>query len=107
MDSKEILKQFSNLSPLRKTLIYLVLILAVCGSYWYFVLDGKLIQMAKMGTEIEQLDKDIALFQSRVNNAQAIEADLNRAKKEMYFAMTLLPEDAQALENLLVSTCTS
>lgn len=103
MDSKEILKQFSNLSPLRKTLIYLVLILAVCGSYWYFVLDGKLIQMAKMGTEIEQLDKDIALFQSRVNNAQAIEADLNRAKKEMYFAMTLLPEDAQALENLLAS----
>ncbi|GAB1410203.1 hypothetical protein MASR1M90_13570 [Desulfovibrionales bacterium] len=103
MDSKEIFTRFAHLSVLHKTLVYLALIFVACGAYWYFVLDDNLIKITRMGTEIEQLDKDIALFQARVANAHNIEEELNRAKKEMYFATTLLPEDAQALENLLAS----
>lgn len=103
MDSKELFTQFSHLSVLHKILIYFAVIFVTCGAYWYFVLDDNLIRITKMGTEIEQLDKDITIFQTRLANAHNIEEELNRAKKEMYFATTLLPEDAQALENLLAS----
>lgn len=103
MDSKQLIKKFSDLSGLYKGLIYLVVILLACGSYWYFVLDEKLVQISQLTKNVEKLDTDIARFRTQVAKLPEIEQNLSLAKKELYYAKTLLPEDAQALENLLAS----
>lgn len=103
MDSKQIIKKFSDLSGLHKVLIYFAITLLACGSYWYFILDDKFIQINKLVQNDAQLDKEIALFRTQVAKLPEIEQQLSQAKKELYYAKTLLPEDAQALENLLSS----
>jgi len=103
MDSKQIIKKFSDLSGLHKVLIYFAIALLACGSYWYFILDDKFIQINKLVQNDAQLDKEIALFRTQVAKLPEIEQQLSQAKKELYYAKTLLPEDAQALENLLSS----
>ncbi|NCD24775.1 MAG: hypothetical protein EOL86_04165 [Deltaproteobacteria bacterium] len=103
MGSKQLIKKFSDLSGLYKGLIYLVVILLACGSYWYFVLDEKLVQISQLTKNVEKLDTDIARFRTQVAKLPEIEQNLSLAKKELYYAKTLLPEDAQALENLLAS----
>lgn len=103
MDSKEIIKKFSDLSALHKVLIYVLLLIISCGSYWYFILDDQLIQIARLTQTEAQLDKDIALFRTRVATLPELEKQLAVVKKELYYAKTLLPENTQALENLLAS----
>lgn len=103
MDKSAVSKKLGALSALQKFLIFLVLTLAVYGVYWYFILDDKLIQIAKAKQEIEKLDKDIAMFRAQVANLPELRRSLELRKKELYYAKTLLPEDARALEMLLSS----
>lgn len=103
MDKISISKKFSELSALQLVLILLGLAVSMYGLYWYFILDEKLIQIAKAQQTVEQLDKDIALFRTQVANLPELERKLELRKKELYYAKTLLPEDARALEMLLSS----
>ncbi len=103
MDSKLIIKKFSDLSGLYKAIIYILIAVLAGGSYWYFVLDDNFAQINKLTQDVDSLDKDIALFRTRVAKLPELEKQLASAKKELYYAKTLLPEDAQALENLLAS----
>jgi len=99
MDKSAVSKKLGALSALQKFLIFLVLTLAVYGGYWYFILDDKLIQIAKAKQEIEKLDKDIAMFRAQVANLPELRRSLELRKKELYYAKTLLPEDATGAGN--------
>lgn len=103
MDKSAVSKKLGALSTLQKFLIFLFLTAAVYGGYWYFILDDKLIQIAKARQEIEKLDKDIATYRAQVANLPELRRSLELRKKELYYAKTLLPEDARALEMLLAS----
>jgi type IV pilus assembly protein PilO len=103
MDKSSVFKKFGELSTLQKILIFLGLTIAAYGSYWYFILDEKLVQIAKSKQEIEKLDKDIAMFRAQVANLPELRRNLELRKKELYYAKTLLPEDSRALEMLLAS----
>lgn len=103
MDKSTVSKKFAELSSLQLLLILLGLAGLVYGAYWYFILDGKLAQIAKAEQTIEKLDKDIALYRAQVAKLPELERNLSLRKKELYYAKTLLPEDARALEMLLSS----
>lgn len=103
MDKSSFVKKFSALSALQKTGIFVLFVAIVYGSYWYFILDAKLIEITRLTQSIEQLDKDIALYRIQVAKLPELEQNLDLRKKELYYAKTLLPEDAKALEMLLAS----
>lgn len=103
MDKTSVSKKFAELSAAKLLLILLALGAALYGAYWYFILDGKLIQIAKAQQNIEQLDKDIALYRAQVAKLPELERSLSLRQKELYYAKTLLPEDSRALEMLLSS----
>lgn len=103
MDKIALSKKFSELSTLHKSLIYVFLVASIIGLYWFYVLDDKLIQITKFSGQIEQLDKEIAQYRIQVAKLPELEQNLNLRKKELYYAKTLLPEDARALEMLLSS----
>lgn len=103
MDKTSVSKKFAELSSVKLLLILLGLGAAIYGAYWYFILDDKLIQIAKAQQSIEQLDKDIALYRAQVAKLPELERSLAAREKELYYAKTLLPEDARALEMLLSS----
>jgi len=103
MDKSTFSKKFAELSSMQLLLILLGLAGLVYGAYWYFILDGKLAQIAKAEQTIEKLDKDIALYRAQVAKLPELERNLSLRKKELYYAKTLLPEDSRALEMLLSS----
>lgn len=103
MDKTSVSKKFAELSSVKLLLILLGLGAAIYGAYWYFILDDKLIQIAKAQQNIEQLDKDIALYRAQVAKLPELERSLAAREKELYYAKTLLPEDSRALEMLLSS----
>jgi type IV pilus assembly protein PilO len=103
MDKSSSVKKFGELSTLHKLLILLGVAGVLYGSYWYFILDAKLVQITKATQEVGRLDQDIARLRSQVANLPELERSLGLRKKELYYAKTLLPEDAQALEMLLAS----
>jgi type IV pilus assembly protein PilO len=103
MDKTSVSKKFSELSSVKLLLILLGLGAAIYGAYWYFILDDKLIQISKAQQSIEQLDKDIALYRAQVAKLPELERSLAARETELYYAKTLLPEDARALEMLLSS----
>jgi type IV pilus assembly protein PilO len=103
MDKTSVSKKFAELSSVKLLLILLGLGAAIYGAYWYFILDGKLIEITKARQNIEQLDKDIALYRAQVAKLPELERSLALREKELYYAKTLLPEDSRALEMLLSS----
>ena len=103
MDKSSVSKKFAELSSVQLLLVLLGLAGVVYGAYWYFILDDKLIQITKAQQEIEKLDKDIALYRAQVAKLPELERSLALRNKELYYAKTLLPEDARALEMLLSS----
>lgn len=103
MDKTSVSKKFAELSSAKLLLILLGLGAVLYGAYWYFILDDKLIQIAKAQQSIEQLDKDIALYRAQVAKLPELERSLSLRQKELYYAKTLLPEDSRALEMLLSS----
>lgn len=103
MDKTSISKKFAELSSVKLLLILIGLGVVLFGAYWYFILDGKLVQIAKAQQSIEQLDKDIALYRAQVAKLPELERSLSLRQKELYYAKTLLPEDSRALEMLLAS----
>jgi len=103
MDKPSVFKKIGALSPLQKTLIFVGLAAVIYGSYWYFVLDDTLAQIAQAQQQVEQLDKDIATYRAQVANLPELRKKLDLRKKELYYAKTLLPEDSRALEMLLSS----
>lgn len=103
MDKIGLVQKFNGLSTLQKAGLFLVLVLAMGGAYWYFILDDKLIEISRVQQNIEQLDNEIARFRAQVAKLPELERNLERMRKELYYAKTLLPEDAKALEALLAS----
>ncbi len=103
MDKTSVSKKFAELSSVKLLLILIGLGVVLFGAYWYFILDGKLVQIAKAQQSIEQLDKDIALYRAQVAKLPELERSLALRQKELYYAKTLLPEDSRALEMLLAS----
>jgi type IV pilus assembly protein PilO len=103
MDKSSVVKKFGELSALHKLLILLALAAVIYGGYWYFFLDDKLTQIARANQEVVKLDQDIARLRAQVANLPELERSLDMRKKELYYAKTLLPEDARALEMLLAS----
>lgn len=103
MDKKGIFLKFSALSLLQKVLFYAVFTICTCALYWYFVLDDRLVQIEKLTQSVAKLDSEIAGYRNQVAKLPDLEKRLATAEKELYYAKTLLPEDAQQLENLLAS----
>lgn len=103
MDKSSVSKKFAELSSLQLLLIVLGLAGLLYGAYWYFILDEKLAEITKARQNIEQLDKDIALYRAQVAKLPELERSLAMRNKELYYAKTLLPEDSRALEMLLSS----
>jgi len=103
MDKSSALKKIADLSTLHKFLILIGVSVVLYGSYWYFILDDKLIQITKTTQQIATLDQDIARLRAQVANLPELQRSLDLRKKELYYAKTLLPEDARALEMLLAS----
>lgn len=103
MDSKSVFKRFSELSFLHKLLLFLGITLGTCAGYWYFILDNKLIAISQLTQTAEGLAQDIERYQAQVAKLPELEQNLGAQRKELYYAMTLLPEDARALESLLAS----
>lgn len=103
MDKTTVFKKFSLLSSLHKFLLFLFISASLLGSYWYFVLDGHLVEMNKATVSIDALDKDIAAFRIQVPKLPELEKQLELKRRELYYAKTLLPEDNRALEMLLAS----
>lgn len=103
MDKSSAVKRFGELSTLHKLLILLGVAVVIYGMYWYFFLDEKLIKITKANQEVVKLDQDIARLRAQVANLPELERSLDMRKKELYYAKTLLPEDARALELLLAS----
>lgn len=103
MDKTTVFKKFSLLSSLHKFLLFLFISASLLGSYWYFVLDGHLVEMNKATVSIDALDKDIAAFRIQVAKLPELEKQLELKRRELYYAKTLLPEDNRALEMLLAS----
>lgn len=103
MDKATVLKKFSLLSSLHKLLLFFFISVCFFGPYWYFVLDGHLVEMNKATVTIEALDKDIAAFRIQVAKLPELEKQLELKRRELYYAKTLLPEDNRALEMLLAS----
>ncbi|MDO4767961.1 MAG: type 4a pilus biogenesis protein PilO, partial [Pseudomonadota bacterium] len=58
---------------------------------------------AQLTQTSEKLDQDIERYKALVAKLPELEQNLSAQKKELYYAMTLLPEDARALESLLAS----
>lgn len=103
MDKTTVSKKFAELSSVKLLLILLGLGAVIYGAYWYFILDDALIQITRARQNIEQLDKDIALYRAQVAKLPELERSLASREKELYYAKTLLPEDSRALEMLLSS----
>jgi len=103
MDKIGLVQKFNGLSILQKVGLFLVLTLGMGGAYWYFILDDKLIEITKVEHDIDRLEKDIARFRMQVAKLPELEKNLDFHKKELFYAKTLLPEDAKALEVLLAS----
>lgn len=103
MDNKSISRKFSELSSTHKVLLFLIIVCCACGAYWYAILDGKLTEIAQLAQTSEKLDQDIERYKTLVAKLPELEQSLNAQRKELYYAMTLLPEDARALESLLAS----
>ena len=103
MDKKNVSRWFAECSVLQKTLMVVGFGLLLYGSYWYFIFDDKLIEISRVEKNIEKLDKEIANYRIQVAKLPQLEQNLDIKRKELYYAKTLLPEDAQALENLLAS----
>lgn len=103
MDNKSISRKFSELSSVHKVLLFLIIVFCACGAYWYVILDSKLTEIAQLTQTSEKLDQDIERYKALVAKLPELEQNLSAQKKELYYAMTLLPEDARALESLLAS----
>jgi len=103
MDKTTVSKKFAELSSVKLLLILLGFGAVIYGGYWYFILDDTLIQITRARQNIEQLDKDIALYRAQVAKLPELERGLASRQKELYYAKTLLPEDSRALEMLLSS----
>ena len=103
MNNKSISRKFSELSSTHKVLLFLIIVCCACGVYWYTILDDKLTEIAQLTQTSEKLDQDIERYKTLVAKLQALEQSLSAQRKELYYAMTLLPEDARALESLLAS----
>jgi len=103
MDKKTASRWFAECSTLQKALMVVGFGVFLYGSYWYFIFDDKLIEISRVEKSIEKLDKEIANYRVQVAKLPQLEQDLDLRRKELYYAKTLLPEDAQALENLLAS----
>lgn len=103
MDNKSISRKFSELSSTHKVLLFLIIVCCACGVYWYTILDDKLTEIAQLTQTSEKLDQDIERYKTLVAKLPALEQSLSAQRKELYYAMTLLPEDARALESLLAS----
>ena len=103
MDKKNVSRWFAECSVLQKTLMVVGFGLLLYGSYWYFIFDDKLIEISRVEKNIEKLDKEIANYRIQVAKLPQLEQNLDIKRKELYYAKTLLPEDVQALENLLAS----
>lgn len=103
MDSKNFTKKIAELSGLQKLGIYCLTLLLIAGGYWYFVFDDALAQVAKLKQEISQTEGEISRFRALVAKLPEIERSREIATQELYYAKTLLPEDARALEELLSS----
>lgn len=104
MDNKKsILTKFSELSFLHKLLLFLGITCCAVGGYWYFVLDEKLTTITRLTQTADNLAQEIDRYRMQVAKLPELEQNLDLQKKELYYAMTLLPEDARALESLLAS----
>ena len=103
MDNRSISRKFSELSSTHKVLLFLIIVCCACGVYWYVILDDKLTEIAQLAQTSEKLDQDIERYKTLVAKLPELEQSLSAQKKELYYAMTLLPEDARALESLLAS----
>lgn len=103
MDSKSAFKKFSELSFLHKLLLFVGITIGSCFAYWYFILDNKLIAISQLTQTAESLAQDIARYEAQIAKLPELEQRLDSQRKELYYAMTLLPEDARALESLLAS----
>ena len=97
MDNKSISRKFSELSSTHKVLLFLIIVCCACGVYWYTILDDKLTEIAQLTQTSEKLDQDIERYKTLVAKLPALEQSLSAQRKELYYTITLLPEDARAL----------
>lgn len=103
MDKLSIVKKFDELSLLHKVLLFVGIVGVMSGGYWYFILDDTLIKIARVQKDIVKVEQDIKKYRSQVASLGKLQRDLETRKKELYYAKTLLPEDARQLEMLLAS----
>lgn len=103
MDKFSIGRKFADLSLLQKSLLYVSVVGGLVLSYWFFILDPKLGSLSSLQRQIVQVEQTIVKYRAMSANLAQLERTLESRKKELYYAKTLLPEDARQLEVLLAS----
>ncbi len=103
MTRQELIKSLEKLTLLHKILILTGLVVVLGAGYWYFFLSPQLDTMIKLHKDMATINSDITRFKKISLQLPMLEKKVQAKQTEFLFAQTLLPEDAQALENLLAS----
>lgn len=101
MDIKQAFSRIEDLPRSRKTLIFVAILVVICGSYWYFIYQPATNQISEIKDSIESLDKQIAKYKKQVQKLPKLRKNLKKQKEVLAHARTLLPEDKHEVEEIL------
>jgi type IV pilus assembly protein PilO len=101
MDIKQAFSRIESLPRSRKTLIFVAILVVICGSYWYFIYQPATNRIAEINDRIDSLEKQIAKYKKQVQKLPKLRKDLDKQKEVLAHAKTLLPEDEHEVEEIL------
>ncbi|ACV69485.1 type 4a pilus biogenesis protein PilO [Desulfohalobium retbaense] len=102
-DSKSLLSRYEAVPRKRRILLFVLLLAAVAGAYWYFLFQPQWEQRQAHHKTIQELDSQIATYQTKIARLPEIEKNLAKRQREWTYAQSLLPESSQEVEELLAS----
>lgn len=101
MNIKQAFSQIENLPRSRKALIFVAILIVICGSYWYFIYQPATERITELNDRIDTLDKQIAKFNKQVKKLPQLREKMEDQKEVLDQARTLLPEDEHEVEEIL------
>lgn len=101
MDIKQTFSRVENLPRSRKTLIFVLILLFICGSYWYFIYKPATDRILEIKDNIQALDKQITKYKNQVQKLPQLREEKKEQEEVLAHARTLLPEDKHEVEEIL------